>query len=214
MGTVHRLNMRNGTGGCTRLVSAVLALMTVASVSALSQQIDLKLDPAKTIVRFSLDASLHTVHGTFQVKPGALEFDTASGQISGEILVDANSGVTGNGMRDRKMHKDVLESERYPEISFLPDRIDGALARHGKSSVNVHGMFRIHGVEREITVPAQVEMAADLWSAIVHFTIPYAKWGMKNPSTLFLRVNDAVEIELAVSGTVAEHSATPRDAAQ
>jgi polyisoprenoid-binding protein YceI len=214
MGTVHRLNMKNRTGGCTRLVSALLALITVASVSALSQQIDLKLDPAKTIVRFSLDASLHTVHGTFQVKPGALQFNTASGQISGEILVDAKSGVTGNGMRDRKMHKDVLESERYPEISFLPDRIDGAVARQGKSSVNVQGMFRIHGVEREITVPAQVEMAADLWSAIVHFTIPYAKWGMKNPSTLFLRVNDSVEIELAVSGTVAEHSATPRDAAQ
>lgn len=144
-------------------MSAVLALMTVASVSALSQQIDLKLDPAKTIVRFSLDASLHTVHGTFQVKPGALEFDTASGQISGEVLVDANSGVTGNGMRDRKMHKDVLESESFdPEISFLPDRIEGAVAGQGKSSVNVHGMFRIHGVEREITVPAQVEMAADL----------------------------------------------------
>jgi len=206
--------MKNGTGGRTRLVSAVLALMTVASVSALSQQIDLKLDPAKTVVRFSLDASLHTVHGTFRVKPGALQFDTASGQISGETLVDAKSGVTGNGMRDRKMHKDVLESEPYPEISFLPDRIDGAVARQGKSSVSVHGMFRIHSVAREITVPAQVEMAAELWSAIVHFTVPYAKWGMKNPSTLFLLVNDSVEIELAVSGTVAEHGAIPRDAAQ
>jgi polyisoprenoid-binding protein YceI len=214
MGTVHRIDMSDGTGGCTRLVSAVLALMTVASVSALSQQIDLKLDPAKTSVKFSLDAALHTVHGTFQAKPGALQFDPASGQISGAILVDAKSGVTGNGMRDRKMHKDVLESERYPEISFLPDRIDGAVPRPGKSSVNVHGVFRIHGVEREITVPAQVEMAADLWSAVVHFTIPYAKWGMKNPSTLFLRVNDAVEIELAASGTLTDHAATARDAAQ
>ncbi len=214
MGAVDRINMSNGTGGGTRLVSAVLALMTVASVSALSQQIDLKLDPAKTSVRFSLDAALHTVHGTFQVKPGTLQFDPGSGQISGAILVDAKSGVTGNGMRDRKMHNDVLESERYPEISLLPDRIDGPVARQGKSSVNVHGIFRIHGVEREITVPAQVEMAADLWSATVHFRIPYAKWGMKNPSTLFLRVNDSVEIELAASGTVAEHRATPRDAGQ
>jgi hypothetical protein len=71
-----------------------------------------------------------------------------------------------------------------------------------------------HGVEREITVPAQVEMAADLWSATVHFTIPYAKWGMKNPSTLFLRVNDSVEIELAGPGIVTDHAATARDSAQ
>jgi len=206
--------MKNGTRGIARLASAVLTLMTVAAVSALAQQLDLKVDPGKTSVKFSLDAALHTVHGTFQVKPGTLQFDPASGQIAGELLVDSKSGVTGNGMRDRKMHKDVLESQHYPEILFLPDRIDGAVARQGKSSVSVHGMFRIHGVEREITVPTQVEMAADLWSATVHFTVPYAKWGMKNPSTLFLRVNDWVEIELALSGTIVEHSAISPAAAQ
>ncbi len=57
-------------------------------------------------------------------------------------------------------------------------------------------MFNIHGVDREITVPAEVEMSADHWTATVHFTVPYAKWGMKNPSTLFLHVNDSVEIDL------------------
>ena len=64
-------------------------------------------------------------------------------------------------------------------------------------------MFNIHGVDREITVPAQVELSANRWTANVHFTVPYQKWGMKNPSTLFLRVNDSVEIELLVTGTVA-----------
>jgi len=201
--------MKNRTGGCTRLASA-LALMTVVAVSAPAQQTDLKLDPAKTNVKFTLDAALHTVHGTFQAKPCTLQFDPASGRISGEILVGAKSGVTGNGMRDRKMHKEILESERYPEISFLPDRIEGTVARPGKSSVNVHGIFRIHGVDREITVPAQVEMSTEIWTATVHFTIPYEKWGMKNPSTLFLRVNDSVEIDLTASGTVGEHSATIR----
>ena len=91
MGAVHCLNMKNETGGYTRLVSAVLALMTMASVSTLSQQIDLKLDPARTSVKFSLDAGLHTVHGAFQVSPGALRVDLASGQISGAILVDARA---------------------------------------------------------------------------------------------------------------------------
>ena len=214
MGTVKRVNMENGTGGCARLVSAVLAFITVAVVSPLAQQTNLKLDPAKTSVRFTLDAALHTVHGTFQVKPSTLQFDPISGGISGEILVDAKSGATGNGMRDRKMHKDVLESERYPEISFLPDHIEGAVARQGKSSVKVHGMFRIHGAYREITVPAEVNMSAGLWSAAVHFAIPYAKWGMKNPSTLFLRVNDSVEIDLAASGTLAEPGSTIRDSPQ
>ena len=138
------------------------------------------------------------------MKHGALQFEPASGKISGEIVVDAKSGESGSGMRDRKMHKEVLESERYPEIAFRPDRIEGAVAGQGKSSVEVHGMFNIHGVDREITVPAEVEMSADHWTATVHFTVPYAKWGMKNPSTLFLRVNDSVEIDLAAAGNVAK----------
>jgi hypothetical protein len=50
-------------------------------------------------------------------------------------------------------------------------------------------------------------MAADHWTAKVHFTIPYAKWGMKNPSTLFLRVSDSVEIDLTAVGSMARDSA-------
>jgi len=129
-------------------------------------------------------------------------------------VVDAKSGESGSGMRDRKMHKEVLESERYPEISFRPDRVEGQLASQGKSSVKVHGMFRIHGVDQEITVPAEVEMNADHWVATVHFTVPYQKWGMKNPSTLFLRVNDSVEIDLTAAGSVVQSSVAIHEANQ
>ena len=65
----------------------------------------------------------------------------------------------------------------------------------------VHGMFSIHGTDREITVPAEVEMHADRWTAMFTSPLPYAKWGMKNPSTLFLRVNDSVVIDLAAAGS-------------
>jgi polyisoprenoid-binding protein YceI len=144
-----------------------------------------------------------------------LELDPTSGKLLGEIVVDAGSGRSGSGMRDRKMNKEVLESNLYPEIAFRPDKIEGSVATQGKSSVKVHGMFSIHGTDHEITVPAEVEMSADHWSAAVHFTIPYAKWGMKNPSTLFLRVNDSVEIDLAAAGNVAKPSvATSATSAQ
>jgi polyisoprenoid-binding protein YceI len=204
--------MANATSRWIGRGSAVLALL-VSVISAAAQQTTLQLDPAKTTVKFTLDAALHSVHGTFQPKQSALQFEPVSGRISGDIVVDARSGDSGNGMRDRKMHKDVLESGNYPEISFHPDRIEGTVATQGKSSVKVHGMFRVHGVDREITVPAEVEMSSGYWAATVHFTIPYAKWGMKNPSTLFLRVSDSVEIDLAAAGSVVQHSVA-RDSAQ
>jgi polyisoprenoid-binding protein YceI len=179
----------------------------LASISAYGQATDLKFDPTKTTVNFTLDALLHKVDGTFQLGPSEVQVDFASGQASGEISVNAKSGATGNAMRDRKMHKDVLESDQYPNIEFRPDRVSGTVARSGKSSVLVHGKFRIHGVDREISVPAVVEMNGDAWSATIHFTLPYVKWGMKNPSNLFLHVADTVEIDLNAAGGVAEHGA-------
>jgi polyisoprenoid-binding protein YceI len=189
------------------LIAAALA------VAAAAQDTAFQLDPAQTSVKFTLGDVMHTVRGTFRLKHGALQLEPASGKISGEIVVDATSGESGSGMRDRKMHKEILESNSYPEISFRPDRVDGAVATQGKSAVKVHGMFNIHGVDREITVPAEVEMSGDHWTATVHFTVPYAKWGMKNPSTLFLRVNDSVEIDLAAAGDVVK-PAVARSAAQ
>jgi polyisoprenoid-binding protein YceI len=171
---------------------------------AVAQDTALPVDPARTTVKFTLGDVLHTVHGTFQLKQGALQLDPSSGKVSGEMVVDAKSGESGSNMRDRKMHREILESDHYPDISFRPDRVEGVVASAGKSSVKVHGMFNIHGVDREITVPAEVEMEPDHWSATVHFTVPYAKWGMKNPSTLFLKVNDSVEIDLATGGGLAK----------
>jgi polyisoprenoid-binding protein YceI len=192
--------MRNRKSGPGWVGSAILAMAIIATLPASAQQTTLRFDPAKTTIKFSLDAVMHSVHGQFRLKRSELQFDSATGVVSGEILVDAKSGVTGNAMRDRKMHKDVLESERYPEIAFLPDRVSGTVAPQGKSSVMVHGTFRIHGMDREITVPAEVEMTSDAWNAAIHFTIPYAKWGMTNPSNLFLRVSDSVEIDVAATG--------------
>lgn len=208
MGTAHGIDIVCVIPRFGGRRSAVIVMVTAAAICSPAQQTALQLDPAKTTVRFSLDAALHTVHGTFQAKQSAMQFDPASGRVSGEISVDAKSGQTGNGMRDRKMNNDVLESAHYPEITFHPDQITGTVAGQGKSSVTIHGMFHIHGVDHEIAVPAQVEMDPDHWTATAHFTIPYAKWGMKNPSTFFLRVSDTVEIEVAAGGSVVKNTAS------
>jgi polyisoprenoid-binding protein YceI len=186
------------------LLAMLLAL--VLRLPAAAQDAAYRVDPAQSSVKFTLGDVLHTVRGTFKLKQGDMQI-AADGKVSGQIVVDAGSGDSGSGMRDRKMNKEVLESARFPEIAFRPDRIDGAVASSGKSSVSIHGMFNIHGVDRDIIVPAQVETSGEQWTATVHFTVPYQKWGMKNPSTLFLRVNDTVEIDLLASGTVVRHTA-------
>lgn len=193
-----------------RLGLLLLLLLWIRAATA--QELILRVDPSRTTINFTLGAALHTVHGTFEAKEITLRANPASGSLSGEIPVDATSGQTGNGMRDRTMHKEVLESQRYPDISFRPDRMDGSVAEQGKSSVKLHGTFTVHGSEHEITIPADVEIGGDRWTAKARFTIPYVKWGMKNPSTFFLHVSDEVEIDVAVAGTLSRETSASRPA--
>ena len=165
-----------------------------------AQEATLNFVPAQTTVDFTLGDVLHTVHGSFKLKTGQVRFDPATNSISGEIVVDAASGNSGSTGRDRKMHKEILQSARYSEVTFRPDRVDGKVLATGRSAVQVHGMFGILGAEHEITVPAQVELAPDHWSLTVHFAVPYVKWGIKDPSTFILRVEKTVDIDLSARG--------------
>jgi polyisoprenoid-binding protein YceI len=194
---------KNCQSFCRTLASfcaAITVFSALACLAAADQDVAFQLDPQRSTVTFTLGDVLHTVRGTFRLEQGSLRFDPTSGKLAGAIVVDAKSGDTGSGARDRKMHREVLESDRYPEISFRPDRVEGTVLLPGKSSVRVHGIFSVHGSDHELIVPTEVEINANHWTATMHFAVPYAKWGMKNPSTLFLRVSESVEIDLTAAG--------------
>ena len=191
------MRMRFGAAVLIRRVirlGCVLACLLAATAIAGAQEIVLQCDAAQTVADFNLGDSLHTVKGSFALKSGELHCNPATEKISGEIVFDGTSGQSGNKGRDRKMHKDVLESALYPEIAFRPVRVEGRVAASGTSTVQAHGTFRIHGAEHEITAPADVTPQGDRWMVSSHFSVPYAKWGMKNPSVLFLRVGNSVDI--------------------
>jgi polyisoprenoid-binding protein YceI len=191
--------------------SLVAAPVALAALSALPQhaapqpppnEIVLGIDPAQSKVHWTLESTVHTVHGSFAFKKGNLQLETSTGKASGEIIVDAASGSSGNDGRDRKMHKDVLESGKYTEVIFRPDRVEGKIAPQGVFTTQVHGLFVLHGSGHELTVPVQVELAGDHWRGTAKFNVPFIDWGLKNPGNFFLRVNHSVEIELELKGSL------------
>jgi len=50
-----------------------------------------------------------------------LHLDTSTGKARGENRRGRDNGNSGNDSRDRKMHKEVLESGQYADIVFRPD---------------------------------------------------------------------------------------------
>jgi polyisoprenoid-binding protein YceI len=181
---------------------ALGALPQYAAPRSPASEIVVELDPARSKVHWTLDTTLHAVHGTFALKKGTLRLDPVSGKAAGEIVVDATSGNSGNDSRDKKMHKEILESARYSEAIFRPDRVEGKVTPQGLFSVQVHGLFVLHGSEHELTVPVQAEFTGDHWTGSAKFSVPFIDWGLKNPSNFFLKVNHMVEAELELKGSV------------
>lgn len=166
-----------------------------------------ELAPESTTINWTLGDVLHTVHGTFQLKCGEIRFDTDNGKASGAVVVDASSGESGNGSRDSRMHKNVLESTKYSEISFTPNRMEGNVSPREKSSVKLHGTMKIHGAAHEITAPAEVTIQDGLLTADIKFDVPYVAWGMKDPSNFLLKVSKSVSIEIHAAGRISPSGA-------
>ena len=183
---------------------AVIAWMAtlVLSPACRAQDFVVKVEPSQTKIEFSLGSTLHTVHGKFALKNSTIRFDPSSGQISGAIVVDATSGESGNNGRDARMHREILESAKFPEIVFTPTHITGAVAAAGASKVEVAGRFRLHGQDHEVKLPVELVAEGQKLQLGIHFVIPYVEWGLKNPSNFFLHASDKVEIDIQATGHI------------
>ncbi len=170
--------------------------------AAHAQSMQVKLDAAKTHITWTLGDVMHTVEGTFALKSGTIVFNPQTGEASGQIVVDATSGNSGNGMRDSKMKKDVLESAKYPEIVFTPKRVSGYTAGSQSSTVQISGDFAIHGATHPLTLTLTTAAKGSTLDAQTKFDVPYEQWGMKNPSTLFLKVSSTVQLRIDAVGEI------------
>jgi polyisoprenoid-binding protein YceI len=186
---------------CMLAIFTAFAALIVTPASRAQESI-VQLDPAQTKIEYSLSGTMHTVHGKFTLKSSIIRFDPSTGQIGGAIVVDATSGESGNGGRDSRMHREILESASFPEIIFTPRQLTGSVAVEGSSKVQVAGRFRLHGQDHELTLPIEITAEGKNLQMVTHVDIPYVQWGLKNPSNFFLRVSDKVAIDIHATGRV------------
>jgi polyisoprenoid-binding protein YceI len=180
----------------------LLALTTLLHAQSASPNVTLHLDPVRTEILWALPGALHTVHGTFRLKGGMTSFNPQTGAAQGEILVDVTSGESGNPSRDSRMHKAVLESEKYPQAIFHPTRVTGALKAGAPQTITVEGTLTIHGADHPLKLEIKVQVDGHDAVATTQFSVPYVAWGMKDPSSTLLRVGKEVAIDVVAKGQV------------
>ncbi|MGC8548144.1 MAG: YceI family protein [Acidobacteriaceae bacterium] len=186
----------------TLLSLAVLACLAFAA-SAAHAQAQYQINPARSKVAFDL-GGFHEVNGIFEVTSGQITFDKKTGKMSGNIVVSADSGNSGDSARDKVMKKNELHVSKFPEITFAPSQFAGTLNASGESALQVHGTFTLIGKPHEIVVPMTVQISGNQCTAKGTFTLPYVSWGMKQPSMMFMKEAKDVKIDVTFEGTLSE----------
>lgn len=182
---------------------AVIALSTaLGAATADAGTSVLELDLEKSRVSFSLDSTLHRINGSARLAYARATFDPAGGEASGRFVIDAASTDTNNGLRDRKMHQKVLESDRFDEIVFVPTSLEVGEIDGNRAAVTLAGWIDIHGMEWPLRIPATVTVQGERIHIEGRFTIPYVEWGMKDVGNFLLHVDPEVEVALDAVGTV------------
>jgi polyisoprenoid-binding protein YceI len=198
--------VRASRSAAKRVTFVFFAVLLCASAAFAADKephrVTVTLQPESTSIRWTLSDPLHAVHGTFKLKQGVINFNLDDGSADGLIGVDATSGESGNSARDRRMHKDVLESDRYALITFRPSRVIGEISSSSEGEVTVEGVFHIHGVDHPLQLHINLHPETGAMTAKMHFVVPYLAWGMKDPSTFILRVGKTVDVD--VQATVSE----------
>jgi polyisoprenoid-binding protein YceI len=103
--------------------------------------------------------------GDFTGTTTAVRGELAGGEditlVRGWVEAPVSTLVTGNGKRDRDLNRS-MESDKYPAIRFELSGVTRRNESGDTTQVDLQGRFLIHGVEREVTIPAVVVLADDV----------------------------------------------------
>ena len=179
---------------------ASLVISTVLAGSAMAAESRLTLDPAASRITFTLQATLHQVHGSFDLTSGEIRFDPETETASGRVVVDARSADTDNAKRDKKMHETVLRSAEYPLILFEPTSFEGKLSPQGSSELQVEGTMQLLGAKHTLAFPLEVSIDQGEVRVRGGFAVPYVEWGLTDPSAFVLRVGKVVDVSFEFAG--------------
>jgi polyisoprenoid-binding protein YceI len=115
--------------------------------------------PAGTVregtLSFDARATAGAFSGTTTTVTGEMTGGGALTQVRGWVEFPVRSLETDNDHRNRDLNKS-MESDKYPTVRFELTGVTAGEPSGDSIPVTLHGRFIIHGVTREVSLPAQV----------------------------------------------------------
>ena len=181
----------------TFLYTALLALFAPAFAQA---QSTFEILPSKSSVTFTISTTFNEIEGKAKSFKGSLSIPDAAKDLAtgttATITVDTKSMETGNKGRDKDMHKDVLESEKHPEIKIAIKKItaDPALYTYKVTAdISMHGVTKSVDFKTSALSFAGADGKLSL-SISGKVKINMSDWGMTPPSIVVNKVSPEIVV--------------------
>lgn len=135
--------------------------------------------------------------GEAELTPGALLPASLQVRVRADSLEETRDLFTAEQKQiiNRELREIVLETAKYPEITFKSTDITGQQSG-GQYEVKIGGDLTLHGVTRHIVIPASVTLQGSSLRAQGEFTINREDYNVKATSALkgTIRVRDKLKL--------------------
>ena len=136
-----------------------------------------------------------SVHGSLTITGSASAYALSAASIT----VDVNTLSSDRSMRDQRIHRMGLESDRYPTATFVlasPITLPADAGSGQVFRVSATGSLTIHGVSRSLTIPIDARLNGSQIELVGSITFPFSDFGMTPPSIGgFVSVQDNATME-------------------
>jgi polyisoprenoid-binding protein YceI len=145
--------------------------------------------------------------GEAQFEPNTLENASVHLEISASTL-EVAGGVNDKDKAEieQRMHRDVLESDTYPLISFNSSNVKATPMGSSQYRVEITGPMTIHGVTNDQTISARVIIGGDRLRASGEFILRQTDYAIELVSVAggALKVKDELKVSFDVAAAAAK----------
>jgi len=140
--------------------------------------------------------------GQILVDPEAIE------RSSVRLVIQAASLGVADDIREkdreeinRAMHKEVLESESYPEIVYECANVSAEKTGEGQYQITLAGELTLHGVQRSQPVAARVALSGDMLRATGEFSLRQSDYEIRPVSAAggTIKLKDELKFSFDIS---------------
>ena len=178
--------------------NVILILLIMLGVN-LAYSAEYQVDKSnKNVVKFISETTMENFEGVTDKIDGYIQTDGIDKLVGSEFYfeVDLNSVKTGNGLRDRHMREDYLQTDKN-QYTNIKGKISEAV-KVSETEYNIKAVTKmsIHGVTRDITIPGKIYKLQNGFKIKSNYSIKLTDYKIEIPKFMFLRLSEDIKLEL------------------